>query len=495
METAEQEIFGIIQDYCGLEVNDAHRAFVCQYIKSRCSALNLSVGEYRNRVLSTEKELALLINEAAINETYFFREEQQFDYLKDNFFKRLHTEPLVIWSAACSTGEEAISLLAMTVSCGLDAHVYATDIDTAALSILEKGLYATNSFRADGRKYLPLLDAVGKRKDGLFEFSSGRRGNLHQFFFNLNGTEPLPFAPGTVDLIFLRNVFIYFDAGRRNQIMRRISSVLKKNGLLFLSVNEVAGVECSSDIPLLKENAGNVYFFRKVDAEEKKLYMERTRPASVEGSCAVRAQGFNAGRKAAAVPEPRSPGERDFSGIRQVRAEHVIMPSAQDDAPDGISLGAPAVTEPESGSAGHEALAGIEGLFSQAFSILGTEDSSDRLQALVGSFRFLPQQSEFKLYLQALAALERGDSQSAVRFFEKSLYANPGLWPAKFRLGTLYAKSGRKHDAEKTMRECANLLKDYLKQDKICYNFMVEQFSPAYFLALCENFLTEKNSF
>ena len=111
--------------------------------------------------LDNENEMRNLINSITIGETYFFREEKQFDFLDSQVFPKLKPKSL-IWSAACATGEEAISLAVLNCKHGSNAKIIASDINTDSIARFERGVYRPHSFRHDGLKFKKELDNYSK---------------------------------------------------------------------------------------------------------------------------------------------------------------------------------------------------------------------------------------------------------------------------------------------------------------------------------------------
>ena len=497
MADFEKTIFDLIESYSGLEVNEAHRSFMCVYIKKRMQELSVSEKEFLHLLKSSEEERTLLINEAAINETYFFREEQQFDFLKEHYLPQHLIEEVVIWSAACSTGEEALSLYALSHSMGIKTEVYATDIDTAALKVIDEGLYSTNSFRSDGKKYISLLDTLGLRLDGIFELSDECRAHIHTSYLNLSNMESLPVAKESVNIIFLRNVFIYFDIELRKKIIRTLAGTLKNNGLLFLSVNEIASVECEDDVPLVKEHSGSVYYFRKVDLKTKKL-MTAKKPAQKEEKPKVHDKGrenFNrrmneiekdalihsSARKtiSSSLPEDSSAtytssAAKNFTSVKSSETQTKVSRTGASKT---------SVTQNKG-----ELPQDIKDIYSRVLSVIDT-GNMEKAEAELKAHNFRPEQTEHKLYMEALISNGRGKNRESASLLEKAFLLNPNFWPASFQLGMLQVRMGLKKEGKKTLSSCIKSLKDYIKEEKICYNAIVEQFSPAYFLTLCENYV------
>ncbi len=177
------------------------------------------------------------------NETYFFRDVHPFEVIKRKVLPRLlerrsHGDPLVIWSAACSTGQEPYSLAMM-----LREHfphlvegqvrILASDISGNVLEKAAAGLY--NQIEINRGLPAPLLVKYFSKRVDRWVISEKIRSMVEFLELNLNGTwPPLP----RVDLILMRNVMIYFDVPTKRQILEKVRQQLNPQGALFLGSSE-----------------------------------------------------------------------------------------------------------------------------------------------------------------------------------------------------------------------------------------------------------------
>ncbi len=206
---------------------------------------------YLKRVKSDNEELVQMLNCISTNTTKFFREKYHFEYLKDRVMPELiqscRDRTIRIWSAGCSTGEEPYSI-AMTVFEALrnmgmddgtwDIKILATDISTKVLGVAEEGIYELEQLPDT----LPgdmitryFLKGVGKNrgrikvKDSLKEAIRFRRLNLKDSTY--------PFKR-KFDVIFCRNVMIYFDEDMKQHVLSNFHYYLSSTGYLFLGHSE-----------------------------------------------------------------------------------------------------------------------------------------------------------------------------------------------------------------------------------------------------------------
>ena len=199
--------------------------------------------DYYN-ALNEDKSGKLMINFVNVlttNFSYFFREEVHFDFFKkyilDNYKKEHY---LRFWSAACSTGEEPYSLsIALTQSLPpgayRDVKILATDISTRVLEFAQKGVFHYTKVRGhvedkDLRTYF-IFDKNNKD----FIVKDHIKNNISFRYLNL--LDNYPFKK-QFDIVFLRNVLIYFDNKEKEFIINKIAEYLKPNGYLILGLSE-----------------------------------------------------------------------------------------------------------------------------------------------------------------------------------------------------------------------------------------------------------------
>ena len=173
-----------------------------------------------------------------------------------------------IWSAACSYGEEAYSLSVMASLCGLKPEVTASDINSAVMEHCKNGLFLGTSLRSvDGVRFHTLVLPY-RREDGRVAFPESIRKTVNTINLNLCELDLLSNAellPKEQNLIFIRNVFIYFSFELRAKILKTIAEkCLAEDGYLFVSMNEIAQLDFDL-VPdsLVKESEGNVFYFHK----------------------------------------------------------------------------------------------------------------------------------------------------------------------------------------------------------------------------------------
>ncbi len=181
-------------------------------------------------------------SEVTINKTDFFREEKHFGYLQENIQaillrnSRTRTrQELRAWSAGCSTGEEPYTLAMVLKEClpaGMQVRILATDLSTKVLATAQQGWYS------DGEGETippPMLNRYFIRSEGGYQIIPAIREMVT--FRQLNLMQPFHFQQ-TFDLVFCRNVMIYFDTATQQQLVDKFYNVLAPGGLLFIGHSE-----------------------------------------------------------------------------------------------------------------------------------------------------------------------------------------------------------------------------------------------------------------
>jgi chemotaxis protein methyltransferase CheR len=245
--TLNDREFAQIRDFMyrrtGISMGDGKKALVSGRLHKRIQHYGLrSFMEYFQFITSGSEpaELQLAIDLLTTNETYFFREEKHFEYIKTQILPGLRAyAPFRVWSAACSSGEEPYSLamlLADRMPPGSDWDVVASDISTRVLERARGGLYPMERVDRIPADYLKRYCLKGTGDyEGMLLVAKSLRDKVR--FAQVNLVAPLP-EVGPFDLILLRNVMIYFDNDTKRQVVERLLKVLKPDGHLFIGHSE-----------------------------------------------------------------------------------------------------------------------------------------------------------------------------------------------------------------------------------------------------------------
>jgi chemotaxis protein methyltransferase CheR len=231
----------LIADYAGIKLSPQKRNMVYNRLLRRLRARGLSsFGEYLDLVQregSGEREA--FVNALTTNLTAFFREPHHFELLLGNARQRAGKRgaPLRCWSSACSTGEEAWSIAMVLREAGCIGEVLGTDIDTDVLKTAHAGVYrsARAATLAPERLRRHFLRGTGDN-DGLVSVRPELRSMVR--FGQLNLQSPAWPALERFDVIFCRNVVIYFDREFQKKLLGRFADLLVPGGLLMVGHSE-----------------------------------------------------------------------------------------------------------------------------------------------------------------------------------------------------------------------------------------------------------------
>lgn len=202
---------------------------------------------YRHVVGSSQDDgLIGLLDRIATNETHFFREPRQFEFLEKQVFSAwraqaaggLRAKRLRLWSAGCSSGEEPYSLAMSLLDqfpphSGWESAILATDLSTKVLDQARAGLWPIAKAQEIREKYLRqfMLRGTGEQQ-GWMKAGAAIRALLQ--FERLNLNDECYAVGGCFDAIFCRNVLIYFDAPARRRVIERLIDRLAPAGYLFV---------------------------------------------------------------------------------------------------------------------------------------------------------------------------------------------------------------------------------------------------------------------
>ncbi len=235
----------LVGERTGIVLSDAKRDMVYGRLARRLRALGLrSFGDYLARLLDGDaEEMVAFTNALTTNLTAFFREAHHFDYLQQTLLPTLLREKrqrrLRIWSAGCSTGEEPYSIAMVvreTVPDDWDAKILATDLDSDVVSHAREGIYRAERVEGLSRERLRRWVRRGRGdKAHLVRMAPALREIIT--FKTLNLMESWPMR-GPFDLIFCRNVVIYFSKETQRVLFDRFADYLPSGGHLFIGHSE-----------------------------------------------------------------------------------------------------------------------------------------------------------------------------------------------------------------------------------------------------------------
>ncbi len=243
-------ITGMLYERFGISLSDQKRVLVAGRLTKRLRHLGLnSFTKYIDYLSAdtTGAELSEMINRITTNHSFFFREKEHFDFMTrtilpglDGGIKRNPRYPLRIWSAGCATGEEVYSIGMLLkehygpAADAMDIGLLATDISLAALQEAQNAVYAEHKLRE-----LPATWRMNYfKKNGPDDYVVSNDITKMVLFKRLNlMAEHYPMR-GQFDIIFCRNVMIYFDQESRARVVRTMFNYVKPGGYFFVGHSE-----------------------------------------------------------------------------------------------------------------------------------------------------------------------------------------------------------------------------------------------------------------
>lgn len=250
MEYFSQVIFEKYRDFINKEVgiyfNNTKKDMLKLKVIKKMTPLGITSYDEYLKLISTssgKQFLTEFINEIAINKTDFFRENNHFEFLRDNVRVILENNKAIeqngeirVWSSACSTGEEPYTLGFILKEyygvLGINIRILATDIDTDALNSAIRGIYPQTIMSNVGKYW---ISKYCNKINSTYQISPKIRDMITFRLFNL--MNDFPFEK-KFDIIFCRNVMIYFEPSVQQKIIDKFYDALEIGGLLFIGHSE-----------------------------------------------------------------------------------------------------------------------------------------------------------------------------------------------------------------------------------------------------------------
>ena len=450
-----------------------------------------TVLAYYAYLTSSEKkddELRELLNRLTINHTYFFRNEPQFKVLKEKILPELierknnahnvqritldATRPsLRIWSAGCSTGEEpyTIAMILKDVIPDIenwDIQIFATDASTEALEAARKGVYSVNSMRLvdDLHKNRYFSQRPGAGLDSKYAIHDDIKKMVNFSFFNLMSEE----YPGPFDILFCRNVTIYFELETTIQVMNKFAGSLDDDGYLFIGYSETLQF-ISDKFKMINWDDAIFYLKTKDGAVPKRFIPLKPRPFELKVDdilAQISKAEFDAEVKEGA--NKKRPIEFEQKIVCAMKAIHT---KNYDEA---LSLTEEArVLEKNAPEPCYIA--------AEVYSNQGKfKEAKDNLYAALNKdMMFAPAH-----YLFGSIYAEEGKMEAAEESYRRALYLEDEFSLAHFSLANIYRDNIRIDDALREYRNTLNVLSKSDPYDIVAYS---GGFNAATLASVCKN--------
>jgi len=448
--------------------------------------------QYFETLSRDEAEFRELMSLITINETSFFRFPAQFEALRTVILPEIaagrttDSRALRLWSAGCSTGEEPYSIAMTCIDSGLEQtgwgfEVFGTDVSTKALGVAKAGTYPA-------RAVAGLADDVVRRHfvqvDDAFRVASHARGLVDFGYQNLI-KEPYPLAlMGNWDVIFCRNVTIYFRLESTRRVVQNFYNSLNEGGYLFVGHSETLTSISDRFEPV--EVAG-VFLYRKPKATQVHALGQppvrepRVRPQGDPGVRASARAGSSPrlDRPARVRPEPQAPRatepEPEAAADRLAGVRRHIAAGRASEALAEVR----AVLERDPGDT--EARLVAAHLFADSGDFASALDACQRalsVNPLLAGAR----------YLLGVIHQRQGDMTGAVSELKKTVYIDPDYVLAHVNLGNIYKADGRHVEA---CREYENALRALYKNPEGEWTLFLGGWTADVVLKTCERSLLE----
>jgi len=228
-----QKLSGIVYKESGVVLNEKKYSLLVARLAKRMRMMKLSsVSDYIDLISSDPDEFNQFIDATTTNHTFFFRENKHCEYILKTLDR---DKPLKIWSAASSSGEEAFSLAVQLLAHSFSFNIFASDVSDSMLNLGRRAIYSNDKVRNVPLSLLHKYFQKGKDKwkDHVKVKPAVQKLVAFEKFNLLSGT-----PTDTFDIIFCRNVMIYFDTQTRQKVVTRLCKSLKPGGYFFVGLSE-----------------------------------------------------------------------------------------------------------------------------------------------------------------------------------------------------------------------------------------------------------------
>ncbi|WP_448269630.1 CheR family methyltransferase [Nostoc sp. DSM 114159] len=462
------QMVDLIADIFGIHIKPHYQDRLKKNLLTRIRALGLcSLNDYyqflvaRNQLVPGATEWQELISLLTVTETYFFRDEGQMSLLKNQLLPELierkrklsltqynaangefYRPTLRLWSAGCSTGEEAYSLAILVKELipdnqTWDILILGTDINQPAIALAQQGIYSDWSFRTTTEeiknRYFQSHKKGWKIDPAIQAMVTFQPGNLMQDNFLAYASSIHDF-----DLIVCRNVFIYFDFRAIAQVIDKFYCSLAPGGFLLTGHTELHGQK--TEPFQIKNFPQSAVYQRHSLLKEQSKVLNTITPAAIES------------RETEIFYPSLSSLETDLdaSANTQTLLDAAKESLIQEAYADVIQIAQQLIAvAPQHFQA--------YCLMAEAYANFG--DYSQANQACQQALQISPLAIE-PYHLLAQIAEEQGDRDSAKLFLKRIIYLAPNSVTAHLELGSIYEREGNEKQAQKTWRSLLEILQN-----------------------------------
>lgn len=477
----------LIKDKCGMFIDAPKRTWLSAAIQTRMSHTGIEChNRYLNTLLQDHEETSSLVDLITINETYFFRERQHHDLFTDRLIPELQGKEekqgnkIKVLSAGCATGEEPYSLaISLVEKYGLgilnSVSVMGFDIDRKVIAKARRGIYGRHSFRgvepSIREKYFTQLPG------NQYELIDSIKKNLE--FYELNLLSPsYPDDFRGVDVIFYRNVSIYFEPETLKIIFSKLADILNEDGYIFLSSTETYAHNVG--ILFLEEREGIFLYRKKPDQsiDDRREQVSKPRQSLRRKTKKPVRQPRRKFQRPPAQPSPppiKKPVVEKRKDSCFLFDEALISAKNKhyDNALKAINT-----------------LIAQEPSFTKAYNLkasilINLQRMDEAKTACLDALQLKEWDLECLLLLGMIAKIE-GNDEEGVKRLKEVLYMQPSCWLAHLYLGDIYNSQGEREGARQKYAAAMRLLKKNGVDDN-GLSFFPISFQAEQLIHLCEH--------
>lgn len=412
----------------------------------------------------TKAQIQTLASHLTVGETYFFRDHTVFEILEGQILpemirKRSNTNRnLRIWSAGCATGEEAYSIAVLLRRMLPDIHdwnitILGTDINPSFLRKASQGVYGEWSFR--GVPSWVKDGSFRKSGRGSYQLLPEIRNSVSFFYHNLaeDSYPSLTNNTNAMDIIFCRNVLMYFSRRRQKEVIRKFRNCLVEGGLLIVSPIEISAALCTD---LAQLNIMGTTFYRKETAAPPSIPVKRFPVEPAERPALPVSFGIQDPSPAASITGSAKSEQPKETTVRTPDTYHEALllygEGSYDDAEEKIKT---LLTGRENAGPALALLSRIRanrGGLMEARNLCEKAIAADKMNS--GHH-----------YLYATILQELGLAQESSASLKRALYLDQNFVLAHFALGIFALRQGKTRESEKHFENARTALRNYGQDD------------------------------
>lgn len=448
--TVIENINNFIEKKLGLYFSKERFKDLIRGVSCAAKQKNIVLEKYIDLILEnkmSEEDIKILASCLTIGETYFFRDKSLFEIMKQKILtdiinsRKNFSKSLKIWSAGCSSGEEAYSIAILAKELipeyeNWDINIIATDINYKSLDKAKEGIYGEWSFRGVDsnlkNKYFDKVENTRyKLKDSIMKLVKFYSLNLADSNYIVDGK-----IINNVDIVFCRNVLMYFSRPQINQIINRFYNIIINGGWLVVAPTESMFV---NDTVFKTVNINNMFLFNKNIGQDNSVRIQdnhsRLESFSIEKEIKknfVHNSLYN-------NDELKSPSD---SFIIEEKSSNKLLGKEACIIEDFELLCRSSANE---------------GNFEEALKWCEKAISSDRI-------------NPYYYYLLASIQQEQGNINEAITSLKKAVYLDSDFIMAYFNLGNLKLKQGKYKESYKNFENAVMLLNKLSEEDIVPYS-------------------------